>query len=279
MFIKHFVLFSAIAYKCLADIACKYQNGKALDWFTLYKMPTVSTNANKFVKIGQAYAYVTNNTQYSNWTLSSGGINDPTSLTVQTLSAILNNDAILNQNQLGYLMYNDGLTSSSSYAHAKGVIMFDNKSIVWLIHSFPDFPSVRSPNSSIINPSQLIYGQSMLCLTLNLTDLGKILSNLLVAFPYVYDSFISASLQSNSLVQSVFKNLTSLINNINLSSKNQPTYIISNLTTKNNNQFVAFYKSRYFDADLYSTLISPQLNENVYAETWQNDPNPLNANC
>jgi len=279
MFFNFLLLVLTLESTCFADLTCKDQNGKAIDWFTLYKMPSISSNANRFVKIGQGYAYITNASQKSNWTLSSLAINDPASLHGYTLKTIFTTDDILNKSQIGYLMYNDGLTTSSSYAHAKGVLFWDNTTVVWLIHSFPDYPSVRSPNSSIINKSQLIYGQSMMCLTLNIGDLGKIVSQLLVIRPYVYDSFISTPLKSNTVVQPILKNLTSLINKVNVNTKSQPKFSIQNLTTKNGNQFIAFHKNQYFNDDLYAALVSPQINENVYAETWQNDPNPLSANC
>ena len=195
MFFNFLLLVLTLESTCFADLTCKDQNGKAIDWFTLYKMPSISSNANRFVKIGQGYAYITNASQKSNWTLSSLAINDPASLHGYTLKTIFTTDDILNKSQIGYLMYNDGLTTSSSYAHAKGVLFWDNTTVVWLIHSFPDYPSVRSPNSSIINKSQLIYVQSMMCLTLNIGDLSKIVSQLLVIRPYVYDSFISTPLK------------------------------------------------------------------------------------
>ena len=193
-------IFSFLTRICLSDLSCKDQNGVSVDWFTLYKMPTISTQTNSLAKIGQAYAYITNITQAYNWTLSTIAINALPSLHGKTLNPIYNSDTNLNKTQLGYIMYNDGLTSSSSYAHAKGVVIFDNTSIVWIIHSFPDYPMPRSSNTSIINASQLVYGQSMMCLSLNLADLGKVVNQLLVIYPFVYDSFIPTSLNKNAFV-------------------------------------------------------------------------------
>jgi hypothetical protein len=54
----------------------------------------------------------------------------------------------IDMDNIGYALYNDDPpppigTAPSSYAHAKGVMLFNNHSGFWLVHSKPNWPNAR----------------------------------------------------------------------------------------------------------------------------------------
>lgn len=113
------------------------------------------------------------------WNESSFPIDSPDSLPGRTLQPLYS-DVQLPSDRIGrnrfVLMYNDelpnGTTSGELHAHAKGVVAFDwtYQTGFWMIHSVPRFPPAPDGPSSryAFPPSGLIYGQTMICVTLPL---------------------------------------------------------------------------------------------------------------
>lgn len=79
------------------------------------------------------------------------------------------------QNKLFYALYNDEPPegkSIGSKGHTKGAVLADSTGGFWLVHSVPHFPQV---GSSYSYPSTgITYGQSFLCISLDLSNLNKV---------------------------------------------------------------------------------------------------------
>lgn len=72
----------------ISGLSCVDENGKAIDWFIVYKLPKLEKSSNKQIKTGFGYSYLTDRSQ-NDWTLSSLGINQKNSIFGQTLSPAL----------------------------------------------------------------------------------------------------------------------------------------------------------------------------------------------
>jgi Deoxyribonuclease II len=95
----------------------------------------------------------------------------------------------------GWLFYNDeppvGHTASGG-GHCKGIVVYDDTYVGWLIHSVPKWPKViEDPSSSSLVLSEIdhdecIYGQSFLWLVLPKACMGDILTQLKLMQAHVY---------------------------------------------------------------------------------------------
>lgn len=164
---------------------------------------------------GTAYTLLTNKNQ--KWSYSSLSLNDTQSAAGRTLAPIYaksNNKSSSDNNEdneLGYILYNDQADSVTLVkGHTKGVILFDGNTAVWLVHSVPHFPPKRSDGAYKINPSQCVYGQSMLCMTFKFDELDKIGLQLLYNYPQVYDYNIPAKLLNSK--GTILNNLVKVVN-------------------------------------------------------------------
>ena len=253
------------------NLTCRDEKGNPLDWFTLYKLPTLNDNkVSPWIKNGSGYAFITEKNQ--SWTLSSQSISSLTSMPAVTLDSFYK-ATFSNDNKMGYILYNDQFDDKSlaSRAHAKGVIVFDDKSIIWIAHSIPNYPPRQSDHQYGIDAGQLRYGQSMICLSLDISALEQIGKQLLLAYPQIYDSFIPDSL----------KTLSASFNLVYAGKRNSvsPYSNIETLRTLGNNEFVALHKSTYFANDLYSELVAKYVKSNLFVETWSNGVGTMVSDC
>ncbi len=253
------------------EITCRNESGKPIDWYSIYKLPKTSKNTNDLIKNGTLYAYITELNE--TWILSNKSLGNVNSLAGQTLNILYTIKNIKNQNKIGYLMYNDQIgvseenkktKTNNRKAHAKGVLIFDKTSVVWLIHSIPNYPvkpMSGEKSKYYLDSSQTVYGQSILCLTLGFEQMEKISRQLLVIHPQVYDSFIP-----NSLLKSSYLTDLNKVINGDKWPKNKASFNIEKLKTLKNNSFLAFHKNDKYDQDLYSSLIGPSINSTLFTE-------------
>lgn len=105
----------------------------------------------------------------------------------------------------GYVMWNDEIPNggtSSSKAHAKGVMGYDANSGFFLRHSTPRFPPHRSSGYKGLPDNERIYGQTFLCTTVSLSELNRIAGQYLVMNAQIYD-------QHTPQFASPYRNITS----------------------------------------------------------------------
>lgn len=135
-----------------------------------------------------------------------------------------------------WILYNDENSDKthSNNGHSKGVVMWNDKSVSWLIHSVPDFPKSIEPSILTtmacisfadlrfpdIDDSQLIYGQSFVCLSnIGLDKLDSILSQLSIMKVHCYSSNYDLPALVKSDLETL--NLDSKISHVSKSPKNE----------------------------------------------------------
>ena len=251
--------------------------------FTAYKLPRSEhlTDVEKlhnqsvpFLDKGTAYAYMNNQNQA--WKLSTLSINDTQSLPAKTLSPLYTIDFADPNNKIGYILYNDQADKITvTKGHTKGVIIFDETSVVWLVHSIPHYPPKPSAKAYAINPSQCVYGQSMVCLSMSVDQLEKISQQLLYTFPQVYDYYIPQSLQKVN--DNAFKQLMDVINGAHVNEA--PWYNLNYFATLAGEKFLHLAKFTNFQDDLFAGLVAETLLSDLFTETWNNGPGTLPSNC
>ena len=86
-------------------LSCMGEDGKTADWFIVYKLPKLEKSANKLIKTGFGYMYITDRSD-NDWTLSSIGANQPKSIFGQTLDPVLES-INSSSDTISILAYND----------------------------------------------------------------------------------------------------------------------------------------------------------------------------
>ena len=173
----------------IADrIGCRDEDGNMVDWFYLYKLPnTIERNENDkpLDSFGLEYLYITPSSS-SQWTLSQSLINDSKSMPGRTLSLIYekNKDNLV-------MMYNDEPTNEptdGSCGHTKGVVVANDISGFWLVHSVPKFPPAIEEGSYDYPHTGTVYGQSFLCISFTGDQMGMVGKQLKYNEPHFYSS-------------------------------------------------------------------------------------------
>ncbi|XP_060531435.1 deoxyribonuclease-2-alpha isoform X2 [Cylas formicarius] len=256
-----FLIFLVFSFQ----LECKDEKNEPVDWFVIYKFPK-ENHAIKPINQGLGYMYLTSKV-YTTWMLSVKTINDTNSMVAYTLSPLYDV-----KDKLTYILYNDESPygpKTSTKGHTKGIVMAENYGGFWLIHSVPHFP--HSLNHYQYPETGIHYGQSFLCVSLDLENLNT----------------VGLQLQYNEVpifAQNILEDLAKTIPELakaasNITITSSPWFSIKEITSKDGAKFVSFAKSRHFLKDLYSDLVAPSLQSNLWVETWPNEPNRLPSSC
>ena len=145
-------------------------------------------------------------------------------------------------------------------AHSKGTVGYDSTSGFWLVHSVPRYPPFYNEGQYSYPYSGREYGQSMLCMSLPLSEINTAGKQFQTTGPHFYNFSMPESLRDklSDLYQAT-------------ASKKQlpdPSSRIATLTSKGGLEFTHFAKSKTFGKDLYAGLVSPSLKKSLLAETW-----------
>lgn len=173
------------AYSVADRLGCRDEAGNMVDWFYLYKLPK-QLESDGASNSGMNYLFVTPSSS-GEWTLSKRLLNDSSSMPGQTLSPVYEKtDSNL------FMMYNDEPPTGSTdgtRGHTKGVVVANDISGFWLVHSVPKYPP--APEDSYGYPhSGLPYGQSFLCMSFTGDQIGKIGKQLIYNEPHFYSSHV-----------------------------------------------------------------------------------------
>lgn len=103
------------------------------------KPPSRKESKDNGLKTGLGYGFIESSKPSGHWKLGKKDLNDTNSLTGQTFAEVFKKPE-----DYSYVQYNDGKpegfgSDSSTYAHAKGALVFNNENAVWLVHSVPKF--------------------------------------------------------------------------------------------------------------------------------------------
>jgi deoxyribonuclease-2 len=233
------------------------ENGKAVDWWFAYKVPKLAKAADSPTATGYEYIYY--DTNVGKVVRSPNLLTDGKGALDLTLKSVFDNpDATT-----GWILYNDEMPTdakrkdSSSFGHTKGVIAFDtaSKTAFWLLHSWPKFAD--PPATDMPTP---IYGQTYLCLSLDLATACKIADQMANhQEPQVYVPRVPASLDKKDplylLTQTLNPNATGDADVIQCKSRGGLAF-----------QVIA--KNRKWNKDFWNDLVGPTLKADIDVETW-----------
>src|SRR5579862_6537556 len=160
------------------------ESNKKVDWFFIYKVPQLSAGANNDKTTGYEYVYYDSSIDQQptvgnrNIVKSPNVLNSDEGALNHTLDSVFNNP----DSTTGWILYNDEKPGDipgkddGALGHTKGVLAFDaaTKTGYWLLHSWPKY---TEPNPKE-DPTPK-YGQTYLCLSLDLATLEKIASQMM----------------------------------------------------------------------------------------------------
>ncbi|XP_043253763.1 plancitoxin-1 [Colletes gigas] len=267
-------------------LQCKDENNAPVDWYVIYKLPKTPMSSNPLIKDGNAYLYVTSATVGTGWRLSTRSIASNNSIPGITLAPIYNDK---NENKSMWTLYNDDPPDSSTvfkYGHSKGVVAVNSDQGFWLIHSVPNFPPV--PNGGeLTRPSNRenvtiagrydypesgkLYGQSFLCVSLGGDQFNSVGEQLMYNEIVVY---------AKNIPETLDKAYPLLRNATNQKRIRSPPYnnkaIVRSLGSV---EFVSFAKGSKWQKGLYTDYVAPQLQTDLYVQSWLNGRGKLPSTC
>jgi deoxyribonuclease-2 len=172
-------------------------SGKAVDWWISYKLPKISLPNNPIITEGKGFAYMDESSPRLE--IFQSYVSDQTSHLGRTLNQVYKNKGI------GRIMWNDetpfGKTTTSR-AHAKGLLIFNDQTGIFVRHSIPNFPPAG--NQSYEYPSSgTIFGQSLFCLSLDINQIDLIAAQFIVNGPEIYDSFVPSNVKKTNIINLV----------------------------------------------------------------------------
>ncbi|KAJ6644487.1 Deoxyribonuclease-2-alpha [Pseudolycoriella hygida] len=246
-------------------ISCKDENGNSVDWFYAYKLPA-TYNSNDRSNRGLSFLYITaTSADLKTWSLSDKTIDDPESLIGKTLlqSYVQKDRAVVAYNDeppTGKAIGSDG--------HTKGVVVADENSGFWLIHSVPLYPNYIGKYS--YPESGRTYGQSFLCISVNSSQVDVIGKQLIYNEPDIY-------LNITSDFSSLYPFLHSAVTGKRI--EKPPFWNDVVIKSSGGTEFRSFAKNRRFRKELYEDWVAQVLNTNLYVETWRHGTGIIPSDC
>ncbi len=156
----------------------------------------------------------------------------------------------------------------SSDGHTKGVVVADEQSGFWLIHSVPRYPDYSTTYS--YPDSGRHYGQSFLCITVNSTEIDKIGTQLIYNEPDIYLNLTEKFIARYPLLHTAV---------IGKRVKQPPYWNKETILSSGGIEFKSFAKNRHFEKELYEDWVAQTLNTNLFAETWRHGTGLIPSNC
>ncbi|EDV91259.1 plancitoxin-1 [Drosophila grimshawi] len=263
------LLAAASIQVCLGEnkVSCKDEEGHDVDWWYIYKLPKHYSTLYQGADVsGLRYFFVTSSS-YDSWQLSGKRISDSNSLAAETLRPLY-----ADTQHVLLAAYNDEFpngTVTSTGGHTKGVIATDGVTGVWLVHSVPKFPTV--PDYTYPTSGEN-YGQSLLCMTLDMEGVEKVGELLVYNEPHFYYTR-NPLLKAAELVPSLERALKQQWRT------EEPYQKEIEVKTLNGKQFRLFGKSSRANVELYSDVVAPALGVNLFVEAWRDGAGSLPDSC
>ncbi|CAG9857900.1 unnamed protein product [Phyllotreta striolata] len=245
-------------------LQCKDDNNNNVDWYMVYKIPSQSHSNNQLIKDGVAHIFLTSSDPM--WKFSNKSIGDRKSIIGNTLRDLYENPA-----DSSYLFYNDEFPDRKieGKGHTKGVAATDKNGGYWLVHSVPLFPN--STENYFYPSTGTRYGQTFLCISMDLQNVNKVGLQLQYNQPAIYAKRI---LQD---VADLAGHLAEAASGTTITSP--PWYHLASIKSISNVEFLSFAKSERFNKELYVDLVAPGLQTDLNVETWPNGKGKLASNC
>jgi deoxyribonuclease-2 len=179
---------STVVFGIADQIGCRDEDGNLVDWFYIYKLPKIEGKS----ETGLKYLFVTSSS--SEWTMSQKLMNDSSSMVGKTFEEIYRDRK---DNKIK-LLYNDEPptgTADEVRGHTKGVVVANDISGFWMIHSVPKFPSEIEKGAYDFPESGRTCGQSSLCISMTGDQIWKVGKQLQFNEPHFYSFHVPDNLR------------------------------------------------------------------------------------
>ncbi|XP_014206980.1 plancitoxin-1 [Copidosoma floridanum] len=294
-----FVVLFLNSFEQVLLLQCKDERNQDVDWFVLYKIPKISDSNNNLIKNGAAYLYMHSNNYNNGWTLSDKDIGSKESIPAYTLAPFYDKKQ---SKDFMWILYNDQPPNKPSImynGHTKGAVMVNEHKGFWLIHSVPNFPpepehgvqSNRQKKENDVNDAEAskskvnnlpvgeynypssgkVNGQSFMCISTignHFDTIGKQL---------MYNQILVFKKNLPKDISDKYTVLTDAANEKKI--KKEPYNNSVNFYSTGGMEFKSFAKSSKWARDLYDDFVAPELNTDLYAETWLNGRGRLPSEC
>ena len=245
MGLLHIGLLLSCLVRLSSSYSCLDESGNSVDTWTALTSPT---NGN--------YYYFDINNQAVGFQKSLYNVDQSTNGAImKTVAQVYSASG-----EYAFGMYNDDppgdyTPSSSTYAHSKGVIMTSATQGFWLVHSKPNWP-----NGSYALPfPDLIYAQSLECITVSAATINTIAGGLKINRPYIYAQNITPAIEAQ--LPQLASWLSHQYNNTALTS-------VTTIQTSGGRTFQQFAKSKSFGKSTWDDLVAPYYETPLNVETW-----------
>ncbi|XP_070768353.1 deoxyribonuclease-2-alpha [Enoplosus armatus] len=265
-----------------SPISCYNDQGDAVDWFYIYKLP--KEHGRKSPQQGETYLLLEKGSE--GWTNGTGTVNDTAGALGRTVGQLYSQGK---NTEIAYILYNDQRPpvdfgdrwaddSGSRGGHTKGVVLLDKNQGFWLVHSTPNFPPVRQAGRYYYPSTGVTNGQNFICVTYPLDRFQTIGEQLQINQPNVYDCNVPESLAS------LVPTLATVCEKKHQSGHIFPRIkTVSNrsvtLTSKDGTDFISFAKGASFNNDLYHSWVAPTLQSNLLVQFWVRSTGILPSDC
>ncbi|XP_034384467.1 deoxyribonuclease-2-alpha [Cyclopterus lumpus] len=265
-----------------SPITCYNDQGDAVDWYYLYKLPKGPGGTSPHR--GELYLLLEKGSE--GWTNGTGTVNDTTGALGRTVGQLYSQG----QNpEVAYILYNDEKptedfggrrvgASGGRGGHTKGVVLLDKNQGFWLVHSVPHFPPRRQEGQFYYPDSGVNNGQNFICVTYPLDRFQAIGEQLQINQPNVYDCDVPESLASLAPALAAVCAKKHLPARIVASVKTVSNRSVT-LTSKGGAEFVSFAKGASFDHDLYHSWVAPSLRSDLLVQFWIRSTGILPSDC
>lgn len=249
------------------------ENGQAVDWWFIYKVPQLNAGAGTDNATGYEYVYYDStidanpDPRQRNVNKSPFVLNGGKGALNLTLDSVFKNFKTPAPTT-GWILYNDELPADvgrhddGSKGHTKGVIVFDTESqtAFWLLHSWPKF----ADPAATTDPTPK-YGQTYLCISLDLATAREIATQMYDhQEPQVYYPNTANLPDSDPLYKLAHGTAT----------KPMPLGDFIDLKSIGGLPFKVIAKNREWNKDFWNGLVGIILNDDMDDETWIRGPIP-----
>jgi deoxyribonuclease-2 len=238
------------------------EEGKAVDWWFIYKVPKLMESKQTESATGYEYVYFdakAKEVKRSQYRLDQGkgALNETLDGAFQKASK-----------STGWILYNDekpaeaGGSDDGNCGHTKGALVYDvaSEKALWLLHSWPKYVAPEATAA----PTPM-YGQTYLCLSISLSTAAAIAAQMKVNHePQVY-----LPRMSSPPADAAFQALVDRTD-----AQQKPNASSKDYKTSGGMPFKVLAKNREWNDDFWNDWVGPQLKEDLDTETWIRGPVP-----
>ncbi|KAK1806716.1 hypothetical protein P4O66_005226 [Electrophorus voltai] len=289
MFLFVLLLLVQPAESSNSSISCYDDQGNAVDWFYLYKLPRLHEEPPE-----QGLRYLLLGEQNEQWVDGSVLVGDSTGALGRTVSPLyevgrpkVNLDISCtmtsHQNSTVWTM-KGGVEATPKHTllpSVPGIVLFDSSQGYWLVHSTPHFAPRKAEGRFSYPSSGITNGQNFICVTYPLKRFETIGQQLKINQPHVYDCDVPETLATSvpTMLQlckeSKWGRGNYSTSPASYSSANQSVSLLSLA----GQEFISFAKGASFKDDLYHSWVAPTLQSDLLVQFWHRSTGVLSSDC